>query len=100
VTLHRENPPPPRIGWHLIGRDKIWSQRYQAILVSAEEAAQIGRLKYVLSHGPKEGLVANWLAPGRQGTGKQAKTAGNSDSLDLQPPRPPSTLPWSMGSRQ
>ena len=38
-------------------RDKFWSRRYQAILVSAEEAAQIGRLKYVLSHGPKEGLV-------------------------------------------
>jgi REP element-mobilizing transposase RayT len=38
-------------------RDKFWSRRYQAILVSAEEAAQTERLKYVLSHGPKEGLV-------------------------------------------
>jgi REP element-mobilizing transposase RayT len=38
-------------------RDKFWSRRYQAILVSAEEAAQIGRLRYILSHGPKEGLV-------------------------------------------
>src|SRR3954467_369458 len=38
-------------------RDKFWSRRYQAILVSTEETAQIGRLKYVLSHGPKEGLV-------------------------------------------
>jgi REP element-mobilizing transposase RayT len=38
-------------------REKIWSRRYQAILVSAEEAAQIGRLRYVLCHGPKEGLV-------------------------------------------
>ena len=40
-------------GW----RDKIWSRRYQAIPVSREEAAQIGRLKYVLSHGVKENLV-------------------------------------------
>ncbi len=38
-------------------RDKFWSRRYQAILVSAEESAQTERLKYVLSHGPKEGLV-------------------------------------------
>jgi len=44
-------------------RDKFWSRRDQAIVVSAEKAAQIGRLKYVLSHGPKEGLVerpAEW----------------------------------------
>jgi hypothetical protein len=26
-----------------------------------------------------------------------AKAAGNSDSLDLQPPRPPPTLPYSCG---
>jgi REP element-mobilizing transposase RayT len=38
-------------------REKIWSRRYQAILVSGEEAAQVGRLRYILSHGPKEGLV-------------------------------------------
>jgi len=25
----------------------------------------------------------------------KAKAAGNSDSLDLRPPRPPPTLPWS-----
>ena len=41
-------------GW----REKIWSRRYQAILVSQEEAAQIERLRYLLSHGVKEGLVA------------------------------------------
>jgi len=40
-------------GWH----EKIWSRRYQAIVVSQEDAAQIGRLKYVLSHGVKENLV-------------------------------------------
>jgi REP element-mobilizing transposase RayT len=40
-------------------RDKFWARRYQAIVVSEEEAAQVGRLKYVLAHGVKEGLVAH-----------------------------------------
>jgi len=39
-------------------RAKFWARRYQAIVVSEEEGAQIGRLKYLLSHGCKEGLVA------------------------------------------
>jgi hypothetical protein len=37
---------------------KIWERRYQAILVSDEELAQIERFRYVLSHGCKENLVA------------------------------------------
>jgi hypothetical protein len=41
------------VGW----RDKIWSRRYQAIVVSPEDAAQIERLRYILSHGVKENLV-------------------------------------------
>jgi hypothetical protein len=41
------------VGW----RDKIWARRYQAIVISTEEAAQIERFKYVLAHGIKEGLV-------------------------------------------
>jgi hypothetical protein len=41
------------VGW----RDKIWSRRYQAIVISPEEAAQVGRLRYILSHGIKEDLV-------------------------------------------
>jgi hypothetical protein len=41
------------VGW----REKIWSRRYQAIVISSEEAAQVERLKYVLAHGVKEGLV-------------------------------------------
>ncbi|MFL6237842.1 MAG: transposase [Thermoanaerobaculia bacterium] len=41
------------VGW----RDKIWSRRYQAILVSGEEGAQTARLKYQLAHGAKEDLV-------------------------------------------
>ncbi|HEX4954576.1 MAG TPA: transposase [Thermoanaerobaculia bacterium] len=38
-------------------KDKVWARRYQAIPVSHEEAAQIGRLRYLLAHGCKERLV-------------------------------------------
>ena len=38
-------------------RDKVWARRYQAIVISNEEEAQIARLAYVLAHGVKEGLV-------------------------------------------
>ena len=41
-------------GW----TDKIWSRRYQAIVVSDEDGAQIARLRYLLANGCKEGLVA------------------------------------------
>jgi hypothetical protein len=44
-------------------REKFWGRRYEAIVISEEEAAQVERLKYVLSHGCKEGLVerpADW----------------------------------------
>jgi REP element-mobilizing transposase RayT len=40
-------------GW----REKVFGRRYQAILISSEAKAQTARLKYVLSHGCKEGLV-------------------------------------------
>lgn len=40
-------------GW----REKIFGRRYQAIVVSHEEAAQLERLRYGLSHGAKEDLV-------------------------------------------
>jgi hypothetical protein len=40
-------------GW----REKVLGRRYQAILISSEAEAQTARLKYVLSHGCKEGLV-------------------------------------------
>lgn len=39
-------------------REKFWGRRYQAIVVSDEEGAQMDRLRYLLSHGCKEGLVA------------------------------------------
>lgn len=40
-------------GW----KEKFWGKRYSAIVVSHEEEAQVGRLKYLLSQGVKEGLV-------------------------------------------
>lgn len=42
-------------------REKFWGRRYQAILVSNEPEAQIARLRYVLAHGAKEGLVGSPL---------------------------------------
>jgi hypothetical protein len=41
-------------GW----RERFWGRRYSAIVISDEEACQIARLRYLLSHGVKEGLVA------------------------------------------
>jgi hypothetical protein len=46
-------------GW----RDKVWARRYSSIVVSEEEA-QIDRLRYVLAHGCKEGLVERRDWPG------------------------------------
>jgi len=43
------------VGW----REKFWGRRYQAILVSDEEVAQVARLRYILAHGVKEGLVGS-----------------------------------------
>jgi hypothetical protein len=40
-------------GW----KEKIFGRRYQAIIVSDEEAAQVERLRYCLAHGAKEDLV-------------------------------------------
>lgn len=47
-------------------KEKFWSRRYRAIPVSVEDAAQIARLRYLLAHGAKEGLVAraqDWPGP-------------------------------------
>lgn len=38
-------------------RGPLLQRRYQAIPVSTEEEAQVGRLRYLLAHGCKEGLV-------------------------------------------
>ena len=37
--------------------ERFWGRRYQAIVVTEEESAQVSRLRYLLSHGCKEGLV-------------------------------------------
>jgi hypothetical protein len=41
-------------GW----RERFWGRRYQAIVVSDEAAAQLSRLRYILSQGCKEGIVS------------------------------------------
>ncbi len=44
-------------GW----RGPFWHRRYQHILVSTEEAAQVARLRYILANGCKENLVSSPL---------------------------------------
>jgi REP element-mobilizing transposase RayT len=44
-------------GW----REKLWGRRYRPIQVSGEEAALVGRLRYILSQACKEGLVSSPL---------------------------------------
>ena len=46
-------------------RDRLWSRRYRSIVVADEEAAH-ARLRYILAHGAKEGLVGSsgaWPGP-------------------------------------
>ena len=46
-------------------RERLWSRRYRAIVVADEKAAH-ARLRYILAHGAKEGLVGNpgsWPGP-------------------------------------
>ena len=40
-------------------REKFWGRRFQAVIVSDEDEAQVARLSYVLAQGVKEGLVAS-----------------------------------------
>jgi hypothetical protein len=40
-------------------KEKFWGRRYQSIVVSDEEEAQVARLRYIVAHGVKEGLVAD-----------------------------------------
>ena len=66
----------------------LWHRRYRPIAVSEEDRAQVGRLRYLLSNGCKEGLVARpeqwpgvsalpWLFSGRKlgGTWRDRKAA-------------------------
>ena len=46
-------------------RERLWSRRYRSIIVADEQAAH-ARLRYILAHGAKEGLVgspATWPGP-------------------------------------
>ncbi len=39
--------------------ERLWGRRYEAIVVSDEEQAQVGRLHYLLQQGCKEGLIGD-----------------------------------------
>jgi hypothetical protein len=46
-------------------RDRLWSRRYRSIVV-ADDTAALGRLRYILAHSAKEGLLASpgaWPGP-------------------------------------
>jgi len=46
-------------------RERLWSRRYRAIVVADEKAAH-ARLRYILAHGAKEGLIGTpgaWPGP-------------------------------------
>jgi len=48
-----------------IWRDRLWSRRYRSIVVADEQASH-ARLRYILAHGAKEGLIgspAAWPGP-------------------------------------
>jgi REP element-mobilizing transposase RayT len=42
-------------------RGKFWNRRYHSAVVSCDEATQLDRLRYIISNGCKEGLVASPL---------------------------------------
>jgi hypothetical protein len=52
-------------GW----RDKVWSQRYQSIVISDEEEVQIARLKYVLATESRRTSWIGWRS-GRASTAR------------------------------
>jgi hypothetical protein len=48
-----------------VWRERLWSRRYRSIVVADEKAAH-ARLRYILAHGAKEGLLASpgdWPGP-------------------------------------
>src|SRR3954453_15148258 len=69
-------------GW----KEKIFGRRYQAIVVSGEEEAQIERLRYGLAHGAKEDLgdrPRDW--PGRTPCGRCSKARSSKGSGSTAP---------------
>ena len=82
-------------GW----KQKIFGRRYQAIVVSDEEGAQIERLRYGLAHGVKEDLVdrpRDW--PGVHGV--QALLEGEDPGRPLVRPHPGVRRPPPWGGLQ
>ncbi|MEO8195144.1 MAG: hypothetical protein ABI689_00315, partial [Thermoanaerobaculia bacterium] len=55
-------------------REKFWGRRYQAILVSGEEEAQISRLAYILAQGAKD--IRPHLAFVQQTTNQRESSSG------------------------
>jgi hypothetical protein len=52
-------------GRHHDWRDRLWSRRYRSIVV-ADDPAALARLRYILAHSAKEGLLASpatWPGP-------------------------------------
>jgi hypothetical protein len=43
------------VGW----KGRFWEKRYTSVVISEEKAIQVERLRYILSNGCKEGLVAS-----------------------------------------
>jgi hypothetical protein len=75
-------------GW----RDKIWSRRYQAIVISGEEEAQVARLKYLLAHGCKE-ASSRALRAGRELTSPEPWSKARRRSRASGSTAPRSTTP-------
>lgn len=74
----------------------MWQRRYDSIPVSEEEAAQVARLRYLLSHGCKENLVLrprDWpgvhcvdaMLRGTPLKGSSGQQDGSEEVLELSP---------------
>ncbi len=62
---------------------KVWSRRYDGIVVSDEPEVQWKRLKYVLAGGVKEGLAESPIEwPGLFAPGRSAERLGGEPRLD------------------
>jgi len=82
-------------------REKFWSRRYRAIVVSGEEGAQRERLKYVLSHGvgPVDDLRSFRHVPARVET-HGAVGAGGDEALVAVKILGPGIMRAAMASRR
>jgi hypothetical protein len=87
-------------------RERFWGRRYRAIVILGEEA-QIGRLRYCLSQGCKEGLVARaeqWpgvncvraLTAGAKLIGHWFDSTANHRGSGKKDDDPPPTMPYEV----